>query len=261
MVGDMIDPDVGGGGLAIIRGSACWRKPDRSLRPSNPCASVPPRAPPLQDVSTSRSNQANRTPMTIKLSARVQAVKPSATLAITARAKELRAAGKDVIGLGAGEPDFDTPDHIKRPPSPPSRRLHQVHRRRRHPELKRAIIAKFKRDNGLDYTAGADPGLLRRQAELLQPGPGGARPRRRGGHPGALLGVLSRHGAARRRRAGAGARRRRAALQDHAQPAQGGNDRQTRLVVINSPSNPTGMAYNHENWRRSARCCASSRRR
>ena len=51
--------------------------------------------------------------MSIKLSARVQAVKPSPTLAITARAKALRAAGKDVIGLGAGEPDFDTPDHIK----------------------------------------------------------------------------------------------------------------------------------------------------
>ena len=51
--------------------------------------------------------------MSSKLSARVLAVKPSATLAITARAKALRAAGKDVVGLGAGEPDFDTPDHIK----------------------------------------------------------------------------------------------------------------------------------------------------
>ncbi|HFC54327.1 MAG TPA: aspartate transaminase, partial [Gammaproteobacteria bacterium] len=51
--------------------------------------------------------------MDIKLSNRVEAVKPSATLAITARAKALKAAGKDIIGLGAGEPDFDTPDHIK----------------------------------------------------------------------------------------------------------------------------------------------------
>ena len=51
--------------------------------------------------------------MDIKLSARVQRVKPSPTLAVTARAAELRAAGKDVIGLGAGEPDFDTPEHIK----------------------------------------------------------------------------------------------------------------------------------------------------
>jgi aspartate aminotransferase len=49
----------------------------------------------------------------IKLSQRVQSIKPSPTLAITARAAELRAEGKDVIGLGAGEPDFDTPEHIK----------------------------------------------------------------------------------------------------------------------------------------------------
>ncbi len=51
--------------------------------------------------------------MNIKLSDRVKAVKPSPTLAITARAAEMRAAGKDIVGLGAGEPDFDTPEHIK----------------------------------------------------------------------------------------------------------------------------------------------------
>jgi len=51
--------------------------------------------------------------MNIKLSNRVQSVKPSPTLAITARAAAMRAAGKDIVGLGAGEPDFDTPDHIK----------------------------------------------------------------------------------------------------------------------------------------------------
>ena len=51
--------------------------------------------------------------MSIKLSDRVQSVKPSPTLAITARAAAMRAEGKDIIGLGAGEPDFDTPEHIK----------------------------------------------------------------------------------------------------------------------------------------------------
>jgi aspartate aminotransferase len=51
--------------------------------------------------------------MSIKLSSRVQAVRPSPTLAVTTRAAEMRAAGKDIIGLGAGEPDFDTPEHIK----------------------------------------------------------------------------------------------------------------------------------------------------
>ncbi|MBT3310216.1 MAG: aspartate transaminase, partial [Gammaproteobacteria bacterium] len=52
--------------------------------------------------------------MAISLSNRVQRVKPSPTLAITALAAQLRSEGKDIIGLGAGEPDFDTPEHIKR---------------------------------------------------------------------------------------------------------------------------------------------------
>ncbi|MFV1993474.1 MAG: aminotransferase class I/II-fold pyridoxal phosphate-dependent enzyme, partial [Acidiferrobacterales bacterium] len=49
----------------------------------------------------------------ITLADRVQRVKPSATLAVSSKAQELKAAGKDIIGLGAGEPDFDTPEHIK----------------------------------------------------------------------------------------------------------------------------------------------------
>ncbi len=66
--------------------------------------------------------------MNSRLSARVKAVKPSPTLAVTARAAEMRAAGKDVIGLGAGEPDFDTPEHIKQAAIEAiRRRLHQVH--------------------------------------------------------------------------------------------------------------------------------------
>ncbi|MDH5711835.1 MAG: aspartate transaminase, partial [Gammaproteobacteria bacterium] len=51
--------------------------------------------------------------MNIQTSDRVQRVKPSPTLAVTALAQQLRAQGRDVIGLAAGEPDFDTPDHIK----------------------------------------------------------------------------------------------------------------------------------------------------
>jgi len=49
----------------------------------------------------------------VELSRRVQAIKPSPTLAVTARAAALKASGRDIIGLGAGEPDFDTPQHIK----------------------------------------------------------------------------------------------------------------------------------------------------
>jgi len=88
----------------------------------------------------------------IKLSNRVEAVEPSATLAITARAKALKAAGKDIIGLGAGEPDFDTPDHIKQAAIQAIRdgftKYTAVDGT---PELKQAIIDKFRRDNGLEY--------------------------------------------------------------------------------------------------------------
>jgi aspartate aminotransferase len=87
------------------------------------------------------------------LANRLSRIKPSATLAVTAKAKELKAAGRDVIGLGAGEPDFDTPDFIK---DAAKAALDAGQTKYTNvdgtPELKDAIIAKFKRDNGLDYT-------------------------------------------------------------------------------------------------------------
>ena len=90
----------------------------------------------------------------LKLAKRVQRVKPSPTLAITARVAELRAAGKDIFGLGAGEPDFDTPDHIKDAAIQAIKdgftRYTAVDGT---PALKKAIIAKFEHDNGLDYAA------------------------------------------------------------------------------------------------------------
>ncbi len=92
--------------------------------------------------------------MSSKLSARVLAVKPSATLAITARAKALRAAGKDVVGLGAGEPDFDTPDHIK---DAAIKAINDGFTKytpvEGTAELRRAICDKFKRENGFDYNS------------------------------------------------------------------------------------------------------------
>ncbi|MGH1367136.1 MAG: pyridoxal phosphate-dependent aminotransferase [Maritimibacter sp.] len=79
-------------------------------------------------------------------------VKPSPTIAVTTLAQELKAAGRDVIGLGAGEPDFDTPEHIK------AAAITAINAGQTKytapdgmPELKAAICAKFKRDNGLDY--------------------------------------------------------------------------------------------------------------
>ncbi|MBC8717043.1 pyridoxal phosphate-dependent aminotransferase [Ochrobactrum sp. Marseille-Q0166] len=79
-------------------------------------------------------------------------VKPSATIAVSQKARELKAKGKDVIGLGAGEPDFDTPDNIKQAA------IDAINRGETKytpvagiPELRQAIVAKFKRENGLDY--------------------------------------------------------------------------------------------------------------
>ncbi|MEL6830249.1 MAG: aminotransferase class I/II-fold pyridoxal phosphate-dependent enzyme, partial [Pseudomonadota bacterium] len=89
----------------------------------------------------------------LKISDTVNRVQPSATIAVTTKASELRQAGEDVIGLGAGEPDFDTPDHIKeaamqairdgKTKYTPADGL---------PELKQAICAKFARDNRLTYS-------------------------------------------------------------------------------------------------------------
>lgn len=80
-------------------------------------------------------------------------VKPSATIAVTNKARELKAAGRDVIGLGAGEPDFDTPENIK------EAAIRAIRDGRTKytavdgiPELKAAIVEKFRRENGLAYT-------------------------------------------------------------------------------------------------------------
>ena len=86
------------------------------------------------------------------LSAALDRVKPSATIAVTNKARELKAAGRDVIGLGAGEPDFDTPDNIK---EAAIRAIRDGKTKYTAvdglPELKAAISEKFKRENGLDY--------------------------------------------------------------------------------------------------------------
>lgn len=87
------------------------------------------------------------------LSATLSRVKPSPTIAISARAREMKAAGRDVIALSAGEPDFDTPDNIK---AAAKAAIDAGHTKYTDPdgmmELKTAICAKFRRDNALDYT-------------------------------------------------------------------------------------------------------------
>src|SRR5690606_7415070 len=90
--------------------------------------------------------------VSLAVSQRCQRVKPSPTMAVTAMAAELRAQGRDVIDLGAGEPDFDTPEHIK------AAGIEAIEKGQTKytnvegtPALKKAVIAKFRRENGLEY--------------------------------------------------------------------------------------------------------------
>ncbi len=86
------------------------------------------------------------------LARRVQRIKPSPTLAITARAKALKDAGENIIGLGAGEPDFDTPDHIKQAAIEAIQRGFTKYTAvDGTPELKQAVADKFRRENQLSY--------------------------------------------------------------------------------------------------------------
>lgn len=183
----------------------------------------------------------------INLSDRVQRIKPSPTLAITSKAAELRAEGKDIIGLGAGEPDFDTPDHIKQAA------IEAINAGKTKytpvdgtPGLKKAIIAKFKNENGLDYEAnqilvssGGKQSFFNMALALLNDGDEAIIPapywvsypdmvKVAGGVPVILeTDVDSRFKITPEQ------------LEQAITP-------KTRLFVINSPSNPSGMAYSEE---------------
>jgi len=180
----------------------------------------------------------------LTLSNRVQRVKPSPTLAVTARVAELRAAGKDIIGLGAGEPDFDTPDHIK---AAAIQAINDGFTRYTAvdgtPSLKKAIIAKFKRDNGLDYgpeqilvSCGGKQSFFNLAQAYLNPGDEVIIPapywvsypdmvRLAEGEP-----VIVRAGID-------------TGFKITPEQLEAAITPRTRIVVINSPSNPTGVAY------------------
>lgn len=87
------------------------------------------------------------------LTKKLDAVKPSITMAITSKEKEMKSGGIDVIGFGAGEPDFDTPDNIKKAAI---KSIENGFTKYTHasgmPELKKAVQTKFRRENGLDYS-------------------------------------------------------------------------------------------------------------
>ena len=154
--------------------------------------------------------------MTVKIASRLDPIKPSITLAVTAKAAQLKAEGVDVISFGAGEPDFDTPEHIKEAVTRrPREGRRQVHRRRRHRDpaqgdRERAVARPPREDRGRERA-----GLGRREALAVQPVHGADRSGRRGPDPRAVLGQLSRDGDARRRQAGDPADHGRGRLRGH----------------------------------------------
>lgn len=182
--------------------------------------------------------------MSIQLSDRVNKVKPSPTLAVTAMAAELRAQGKDIIGLGAGEPDFDTPEHIK---DAAKAALDAGYTKYTAVDgtasLKKAIIAKFERDNQLSYAPeqilvsvggkqsffNLAQALLNHGDEVIIPAPYWV------SYPDMVLladatpVILSASQAQN--------------FKITAQQLEAAITPKTKLVVLNSPSNPAGTAY------------------
>jgi len=182
--------------------------------------------------------------LNLQLSTRVQSIKPSPTLAVTNRAAELRAAGQDIIGLGAGEPDFDTPQHIKDAATAAIKNGFTKYTAvDGTPELKNAIINKFKNDNNLDYQAnqilvscGGKQSFFNLSLALLNPGDEVVIPapywvsypdmvKMAEGIPV----VIETNAAAR--------------FKITAQQLDDTITKKTKLVVLNSPSNPSGMSY------------------
>ncbi|MBK1690749.1 pyridoxal phosphate-dependent aminotransferase [Ectothiorhodospira mobilis] len=185
--------------------------------------------------------------MDIKLSSRVQRIKPSPTLAVSALAAQLKAQGRDVIGLGAGEPDFNTPDAIKEAGITAIREGKTKYTAvDGTPGLKQAIIEKFKRDNGHHFepdqilvSCGGKQSffnlcqaLLDAGDEVIIPAPYWV------SYPDMVLladgnPVIVPTGKDQ------GFKMTPAQLEGAITP-------RTRLVVLNSPSNPTGVAYSRE---------------
>jgi aspartate aminotransferase len=178
------------------------------------------------------------------LSAALDRVKPSATIAVTDKARELKAAGRNVIGLGAGEPDFDTPANIK------LAAIHAIEAGKTKytavdgiPELKQAIIAKFQRENGLAYKpnqvivgTGGKQVLYNALMATINPGDEVVIPAPywvsypemvalAGGEPVAVV-CTAQHG-----------------FKLQPDDLEKAITPKTKWIILNSPSNPTGAAY------------------
>src|SRR5438270_2350461 len=181
------------------------------------------------------------------LSAALDRVKPSATIAVTDKARALKAAGRNVIGLGAGEPDFDTPANIK------LAAIHAIEAGKTKytavdgiPELKEAIIAKFQRENGLTYKpnqiiigTGGKQVLYNALMATINPGDEVIIPAPywvsypemvalAGGEPVPVVCTAAQ-----------GFKLQPDALEKAITP-------KTKWIILNSPSNPTGAAYTRD---------------
>ena len=171
-------------------------------------------------------------------------IKPSATIAVTDKARALKAAGRDIIGLGAGEPDFDTPDNIK---EAAIRAIRDGKTKYTNvdgiPELKAAIAAKFKRENNLDYKAaeisvgtGGKQVLFNALMATLNPGDEVVIPAPYWVSYPEIVSLCGATPVTVEATQAAGFRLTPAAL-DRAITAK------TKWVILNSPSNPSGAAY------------------
>jgi aspartate aminotransferase len=177
----------------------------------------------------------------------LQRIKPSATIAVTDTARALKAAGRDIIGLGAGEPDFDTPENIKHA----AMKAIEAGKAAKYtavdgiPELKAAIARKFKRENGLEYRpsqiivgTGGKQVLYNAFVATLDPGDEVVIPAPywvsypdmvmlAGGEPVAVPTTIE------------------SGFKISAEALERALTPRTKWVLLNSPSNPTGAAYSH----------------
>jgi aspartate aminotransferase len=178
------------------------------------------------------------------LSERVQRIKPSPTLMVTARANQLRAAGKDIIGLGAGEPDFDTPDFIKKAAIEAIKDGFTKYTPVDGTDsLKKAVISKFQRENGLIYEKeqilvscgckqvfyNLTQALLCRGDEVIIPAPYWV------SYPDIVLlaegnPIIVRAGIEQN-------------FKITPEQLEAAITPRTKLLILNSPSNPTGVTY------------------
>jgi len=178
-------------------------------------------------------------------------VQPSATIAVSTKARELKTAGRDVIGLGAGEPDFDTPDNIKQAG------IDAINQGKTKytavdgiPELKAAICDKFRRENGLDYepaqafvAPGGKPVIYNAMVATLNPGDEVVIPAPywvsypdivllAGGEPVIAETTIANN------------------FKLTAEALEAAITPNTKWLIFNSPSNPTGVAYTGDELRR-----------